>query len=269
MKNVIWILLLGTMFSCTKTEIISNNHQEKTKIVPIKDDKKMVKIDGGSYKPFIGRDPLVTVKPFLMDETAVTNAEYLKFLKANPQWTRSKVLRLYADSTYLAKWKGDYELPDGVSPEGPVTNVSWFAATAFAKSVGKRLPTVAEWEFVARADETNKNAADSEAFTNKILKLYERRGMFKNPVKQVEPNVWGVYDMFGVIWEWTDDFNSIMTASDARGDESGNQNLFCAGGAATTEDLKNYAAFVRYAMRGSLKANYTVNNLGFRCVKDL
>ncbi|MCB4234624.1 hypothetical protein LDL59_04480 [Kaistella anthropi] len=48
----------------------------------------MLKIEGGSYRPFVGKesDSLTFVNSFLMDETAVTNAEFLEFLKKNPQW---------------------------------------------------------------------------------------------------------------------------------------------------------------------------------------
>ena len=43
------------------------------------------------------------------------------------------------------------------------------------------------------------------------------------------------------------------------------RNLFCAGGSVGATDVSNYAAYMRYAFRASLKANYAVANLGFRC----
>lgn len=270
MKNLSYILLAIFIFSCSENREQQENKPQSPHLTSISDSKKMLKIDGGAYKPFVGKDTdsLTKVAPFYIDETAVTNAEFLKFLKANPQWTKSKVLKLYADSTYLHRWKSDFEIPEDVSPDAPVTNISWFAAKAYAESVGKRLPTVDEWEFVARADETNKNAAESEEFTNRILELYQQKGMYKKPVKQSKPNAWGVYDLFGVIWEWTEDFNSVMMSGESRKDNTANESLFCAGASVTSSDLKNYAAFIRFALRGSMKANYTVNNLGFRCAKD-
>ncbi|QCX52380.1 formylglycine-generating enzyme family protein [Elizabethkingia sp. JS20170427COW] len=272
MKSFCFAILMFMLFSCQK-----ENHQETSstfskEVVAVKDHKKMVKIEGGSYKAFIGKgitDSLVPVAAFYMDETAVTNAEFLTFLKANPQWTKSKVLKLYADSTYLHNWKGDYELPSDVSPNAPVTNISWFAAKAYAESVGKRLPTVDEWEYVARADEKVKDATNDPNFTSKIIKLYQNRGAYKKPVKQFKPNVWGLYDIYGVIWEWTSDFNSIMMSGESRNDSQPDESLFCAGAALTASDLRDYAAFMRFALRGSIDANYTINNLGFRCAKDL
>ena len=258
-------------FSCSKKQITAENTTSKPHLTFISCQKNMLKIEGGSYRPFVGKesDSLTFVNSFLMDETAVTNAEFLEFLKKNPQWTKSQVLRLFADSTYLHSWKSDYEFPADVSPQAPVTNVSWYAAKAYAQSVGKRLPTVDEWEYAARASEKLKDATENPEFTTKILKLYQQKYGYKKPVKQHEANAWGIYDLYGTIWEWTEDFNSVMMTGESRKDNTVNETLFCAGASVTSSDLRNYAAFIRFAMRGSMKANYTVNNLGFRCVKDL
>lgn len=86
----------------------------------------MVKIEGGSYEAFVGKDStrIVKVNGFYIDESPVTNSEYLCFLRQNPQWTKSRVLRLYADSSYLKYWNSDYELPSNIDPEAPITNIS-------------------------------------------------------------------------------------------------------------------------------------------------
>lgn len=266
-----YILGFLLFFSCSKKQITAENTTLKPHLTFISCQKNMLKIEGGSYRPFVGKesDSLTFVNSFLMDETAVTNAEFLEFLKKNPQWTKSQVLKLFADSTYLHSWKSDYEFPADVSPQAPVTNVSWYAAKAYAQSVGKRLPTVDEWEYAARASEKLKDATENPEFTTKILKLYQQKYGYKKPVKQHEANAWGIYDLYGTIWEWTEDFNSVMMTGESRKDNTVNETLFCAGASVTSSDLRNYAAFIRFAMRGSMKANYTVNNLGFRCVKDL
>ncbi|MCW3161617.1 formylglycine-generating enzyme family protein [Chryseobacterium oryctis] len=240
-------------------------------LISVPSKKIMAKIEGGTYEAFIGKDSgrVVQVKSFYLDETPVTNAEYLQFVKANPQWTKSKVLRLYADDSYLKNWKSDFEIPENLSPEAPITNISWYAAEAYAKSVGKRLPTIDEWEYVGLADKSSKNASQKPEFTDFILKSYQKKDKNKQPVKQGEPNYYGIYDMYGMVWEWTYDFNSVMMSGESRKDNTTNESLFCAGAAVTSADLRNYAAFVRYALRGSLKANYSLNNLGFRCAKDL
>ena len=68
------------------------------------------------------------------------------------------------------------------------------------------------------------------------------------------------------LWEWTLDFNSLPVASGSQEDGSG-ASLFCGAGA-RARDARDYTAFLRYAFRSSLKASYTLKNLGFRCAKD-
>ena len=269
MMRILVIICSLLLVQCTQKSV--DVRPETNSIVFISSAKKMKRIEGGTYEPFFGKDAdrKTEVKSFEMDETAVTNQEFLEFLKRNPQWTKSKVLKLYADSTYLKNWESDFEFPKNVKPDAPVTNVSWFAAKAYAKSVGKRLPTLDEWEFAAVADGKKANASKDPEFTNYILKTYQNKGNQMKSVKQTSPNFYGMYDMYGVIWEWTDDFNSVMMTGESRKDKTTNETLFCAGAAVTTDDLRNYAAFMRFAMRGSLHAKDALNNLGFRCAKDI
>jgi formylglycine-generating enzyme required for sulfatase activity len=229
----------------------------------------MVYIPGGEYKPFFGSNTtLVKVAPFLMDERAVTNEEFLQFVIANPQWQKSNIKRLFADTNYLKTWPTDITLPENVLKDAPVCNVSWFAAKAFAQSVGKRLPTLDEWEFVAMADADTANARSKPKYSDDIIDLYLQKNRQFKSVKQSPPNYWGIYNMFDLIWEWTDDFNAVLTTGDSRSGEYNDKNLFCAGGATSATDVMNYAAYMRFALRTSIKADYTIGNLGFRCAKD-
>ena len=75
-------------------------------------------------------------------------------------------------------------------------------------------------------------------------------------------------DLHGLVWEWTSDFNSAIVTGDARGDTGLERNLFCGAGSLGAKDTGNFPAFMRFGMRSSLKASYTVHNLGFRCAKD-
>ena len=211
--------------------------------------------------------------PKICDVEAVgigaTNSEFLTFVKANPQWRKSMVKRLFADESYLINWVSDTILPLNINPDAPVCSVSWFAAKAYSESVNKRLPTLDEWEYTARADEKLADARKVKDYSDRIVKLYMIKDRQFNPVKQHNPNYWGVYDMFDLIWEWTDDFNSVLSTGDSRESSYDNKGLFCAGSATSATDLMNYAAFMRFGFRTSLKANYTVSNLGFRCAKDI
>ena len=271
-KFFVPVFLVLSLFSCGKQN--ENKNEEKATqnldtVHTILSKVNMAYIPGGEYKPFYGSNvELVQVPPFLIDERAVTNAEFLEFVKNNPKWQKSNIKSLYADTGYLKTWPSDLSLPKGVNPDAPVCNVSWFAAKAYAESIGKRLPTLDEWEFVAMADETSANARKKPQYSDNIISLYLQKDRQLNAVKQSKPNYWGVYNMFDLVWEWTDDFNSIMTTGDSRDGQYEDKNLFCAGGATSATDIMNYAAFMRFALRTSIKANYTIENLGFRCAKD-
>ena len=82
-------------------------------------------------------------------------------------------------------------------------------------------------------------------------------------------NKFRISDMHGLIWEWVYDFNSIIMTGDSRSNSAINRDLFCASAGIGAVDKENYAAYMRYAFRGSLQAKYTVNNLGFRCAMDI
>src|SRR5690606_5143849 len=112
----------------------------------------MVLVPAGDYTQFFSTEGDVKTKhipSFLMDSTAVTNAEFLDFVKRNPKWSRSRVAKIYADDGYLKHWEGDFVIGERFEQikNSPVTNVSWFAANAYAKWKGKRLPSNDEWEY--------------------------------------------------------------------------------------------------------------------------
>ena len=82
-------------------------------------------------------------------------------------------------------------------------------------------------------------------------------------------NYWGIHDLHGSGWEWVADFNTAMVTGDARGDTGLDRQLFCGSGSTRARDVNDYVAFMRYGFRSSLKADYCIHNLGFRCAQDL
>lgn len=228
-----------------------------------------VRIAGGTFTPLysVGARK-VTVRPFYLARDAVTNAEFLAFVKAHPQWRRSQVPTIFADDHYLKDWAGDLSYPEGLG-DRPVTGVSWFAARAWCRARGRRLPTEAEWEFVARASERKADASKDPGFLRGILDWYARPTPARLPsVSSGRVNLYGVRGMHGLVWEWVDDFNSVLTTGESRQDGALDRNLFCAAGSAGSTDPSNYAAYMRYAFRASLEARFTVRNLGFRWARD-
>ncbi len=232
---------------------------------------KMAAIERGTFVPLYGattKKP-VLVNAFSMDVYPVTNEQYLEFLKKNPAYIRSKMKGIFADKSYLSHWKNDLDFGTTNLKNAPVTNVSWFAAKKYCECQGKRLPSMDEWEYVAMADEKRIDARTKEEFNKYILSWYEKPKTYANPIGHTFKNYWGVYDMHGLVWEWTSDFNSIFLSGESRKDKDTDKNLFCGSGSINATDLMNYAAFMRYAFRSSLKARFTTKNLGFRCAKDL
>jgi len=256
------LLLIGLM------NIIVSAQNRKVNI-----PEGMVLISGGVYTPLYGakKDSItVKVEPFYMDKYPVTNAQFLEFVKKNPKWQRSKMKNLFADKNYLSNWKSDSELGEKVLPNSPVTNISWFAAKAYCKYYKKRLPSVAEWELVAKASAAKPDGSQDPNYIKQILEWYSRPTPEKIPQIGLRgKNYWGVFDLHGLVWEWTSDFFSALVTGESRGDSGLERNLFCGSGSVNASDFKNYPAFMRFAFRSSLKANYATNNLGFRCVRDI
>jgi len=196
---------------------------------------KIVFIKSGSYVPFskeAGESAKVYLKSFYLEEHLVTNEEFLRFVRANPSWRKSKVKSIFADRNYLKNWNNDLKLGKNVDPSAPVTYLSWFAARAYCKWIGGRLPTTDEWEYA-----TKKKSADLVRVSN----------------------------VDRVIWEWTEDFNSILLTDSHTDDGNSPSVLSCGGSSVNVNDPKNYSAFLRYSFRSSLKANYCIPNLSFRC----
>ncbi|MEO5783397.1 MAG: formylglycine-generating enzyme family protein [Ginsengibacter sp.] len=233
-------------------------------------DKRMIAVPKGLYNTFFiskSRKP-IQIASFLIDETAVTNAEFLEFVKANPSWRRSKANRLFVDENYLKHWESDLEIGDSKKDifNSPVVNVSWFAAQAYCTWKGKRLPTLAEWELAGSAAPKNIKYTSVTAY---ILHWYEKPQQSVLPnIKTTYLNEYGLYDMHGLVWEWTFDFNSFIGSADSRNTTNDDRGLFCAGAAINVKDRDDYAAFLRYSFRGSLKGNYCISSLGFRCAKN-
>jgi|GEM_PF-914793 len=208
----------------------------------------------------------VKVKSFRIMPKAVTIKEFKYFLEKNPQWKKENISKLYADESYLELLSDELKIKE----EAPMTAVSWYAARAYCENFGMRLPTTLEWEYVGAASEKIADANKDETFLKRILEWYgePRTNNFK-PVGSIYKNLYGVWDMHGLVWEWVEDFNSTFVTGESREDSSLNKNMFCGASALSGADKENYASFMRFAFRSALKGTSSVWNLGFRCAKDL
>ena len=230
----------------------------------------MVVVPAGTYLPFQREKtangaesalaPPRAVAAFRMDVEPVTNAQFLAFVTAHLEWRKSKVKPIFTEDRYLKRWPADLELPDAAAAQEPVTNVSWFAAQAYCKARGLRLPTTEQWEY-ALAD----SGRGANTLRERSLEWFAEPNGAHPPAITNSVNSYGVADLVGLVWEWTIDFDAYATAAESRDPNGKNAGQFCGGAAAGVADVTDYPAFMRYAMRASLKAAYTADNLGFRC----
>ena len=229
---------------------------------------ELVAIPAGSHRPlYPGKNEpkQLAVAAFQLERRPVTNEQFLAFVWAEPRWRRSRIRGLFADDSYLRHWDSDLGFAEE-HRHAPVTQVSWFAARAYADWAGRRLPTLAEWEYVAAASEGAALGRDEEGYNQRILNWYSvPTGAVLASVESGAANFYGLHDLHGLIWEWVEDFNSALVTGESRGDAGLDRNLFCGSGSIGAADPQDYAAFMRFAFRSSLEARYSVNNLGFRC----
>ncbi|HVQ32550.1 MAG TPA: formylglycine-generating enzyme family protein [Lysobacter sp.] len=233
---------------------------------------RYVGLPGGTFRSALKYEDAkqgVRIAPFALMRKPVTNGEFLDFVKSHPEWQRDRVPAVFAEPRYLSHWPTPTTLGPNARPDQPVVWVSWFAANAYCESVGARLPTWSEWEYAAAADETRKDARKDPAWRERILSWYSRPSNEALPRAGLQaPNVYGVQDLHGLVWEWTDDYSSLLVSGDNRNQGDADKAKFCGAGALSMDDRENYAVLMRVAMLSSLEASNATTNLGFRCARS-
>jgi formylglycine-generating enzyme required for sulfatase activity len=157
--------------------------------------------------------PVRIMRPFYLGATEVTQGQYRAVTGVNP-----------------SSFKGPDELP--------VETVSWEDAMAFCAKLNElekgqlrgasyRLPTEAEWEYACRAGTTTRfSFGDSDASLGEYAWFWGNSDSKTHPVGQKRPNLWGLYDMHGNVWEWCLDcydpkYYSTSPANDPMGPSGG------------------------------------------------
>ncbi len=162
--------------------------------------------------------------------------------------------------------------------EQPMLMLAWKAAADYcSEQAGGRLPTEAEWEYASRGgvdgqryghrEEISHNLANYGAETCcKPLAEGEDEYLFAAPVKQFPPNPFGLYDMQGNVWEWTQDwydsaaYEAAEEEKDPKGPASGTLRVIRGGG------YDNAPAQLRPSERHSANPALGSPHIGFRCV---
>ncbi len=170
----------------------------------------------------------VTLPPFALSTTEITRSQYAAFVGDTKHdagtcwavnesgWVEDRAGRNSGDFVFRKDLAGDRQFDNR-----PVSCVNWHDAQAYAQWLSKitgknyRLPTEAEWEYAARAGTTtarywgndvgrnNANCSDCGHKWEESATPWE--GASSSPVGSFPPNAFGLYDMLGNVWEWTED----------------------------------------------------------------
>jgi formylglycine-generating enzyme required for sulfatase activity len=239
----------------------------------------MIRVPAGNYESFVPeratpkaplKAPIIPIAAFDIDQTPVSNQDFLRFVQQQARWQRGKVNPLFADQIYLSHWAKPLEPGNRAPLSSPVVHVSWFAARAYCQAQGKRLPTTYEWEYVAGPEFHGNSAAEREKFLQTILEWYAKPSAAILPaVGQKTQHRLGVQDLHGLIWEWTSDFSSNIASTEQRNNSAPENAEFCGAATLGGKDPSNYASYMRFAFRSSLKGGFSLANLGFRCARDV
>jgi serine/threonine protein kinase len=257
----IGIIILGWwLLSGEKTPIATANTSTESTLNSSEPPIRMAYIPGGGF--MLGTDSSiddkkmdtpahsVSVQPFFIDLTEVTNEDYKKFVDATNHKTPSR-------------WK------NGTFPGGknkfPVTGVDWDDANAYAKWMGKRLPTEEEWEFAARGND-GRTFPWGNDWNKEFANADKQRQEMREVQKSAGKSPFGLFDMSGNAWEWT--------ATDAKAYINGNEfentlvepKIIRGGFFGSSKERATTTVRRAYGARGE-KDGY--DNTGFRCVRDI
>jgi iron(II)-dependent oxidoreductase len=232
--------LLPRMAAMTKQPLASFSHEWKVlpqQIVPIAPTRPateapagMVRIPGGEFvfkvhgteiegrsdngvdvqypwenSPRRFHEEQIQIKPFFIDTYPVTNAQFKEFLDAAHYAPQDKInfLREWKNGTYPAGWDSR-----------PVTWVSIEDARAYAAWAGKRLPHEWEWQLAAQGTDGREYPWGDTWQTVNVPSPDQGRTMRGPDPVDAHPlgaSSYGVMDMVGNVWQWTDEFTDEHT----------------------------------------------------------
>ena len=253
-------------------------------------DTGFVLVKGGMYT--VGRkhhfnnpQRTVTVSSYYISRTEITNKQFAEFVAATGYVTDAERLHnsmVFYPGLQEYQWKQDttawWRFPNGKTRGGieqkmdhPVTGISYTDAEAYCRWAGVRLPFLDEWEIACRAGSAtayfwgNDKLPEVKNYGNiwhgrNHLKADSSDGyMYTSPVGRFQPNAWGLYDMYGNVFEFCQG-KSETTKS--------NNRVVCARGGSWWCS-KNTCSFFNSYDIGRVNRKASFSNQGFRVVKDV
>lgn len=236
------------------------------------------------------------VADFWMDRTEVSNAQFQSFVQATAYVTEAErqdeaavFQQPQQPVTELAWWslvKGaNWKQPWGahstkkIQPNEPVRMITLKDAIAYADWLGRELPSEAQWEYAAKASHTARDTTNDSAHLNanvwqgEFPYHNEKQDHFAEvaPVGCFAANDFGLYDMIGNVWEYT---NSPFTGS--HDDHMGVQHMSkhhvftqytIKGGSFLC--ASNYCMRYRASARHPQESNLGMSHVGFRTIQKI
>jgi iron(II)-dependent oxidoreductase len=232
----------------------------------------------------------VELRDFRIDKYPVTNASFISFIEAGGYHTRS----LWSDEGWEWNQENSIQSPlywsraaggEGwvvqemfeeiaVPLDHPVTGVSWHEASAYARFVGKRLPTEAEWEKAASWDPETKSKrrfswgdeAAAPGLANYANHNWRTTSVTAYPAGR---SAYGCFDMTGNVWEWTASVFAPYPGFEAYPYREyselwfdGDHRILKGGSWTTREPL------LRVSFRNFFRPRFRAAFAGFRCASD-
>lgn len=159
----------------------------------------------------------VKISSFYIDKYEVTNAEFKTFVDKNPIWQKENIPDSLHNGDYLKHWSARGFPTEKASH--PVTYITWYAAVEYCKCLNKRLPTEAEWEYVARSGGKSNIYPWGNTLPDSTKTNYFKHVGSTTPGGSYPPNELGVNDLAGNVWEytldaWSSDFYQQSPQSD-------------------------------------------------------
>lgn len=212
--NASWLFLLITGVACGQGVQPENEESLARKIgvefVQVRGGVFVMGNQGNLGRPNEYPSRKMDVEDFEIGKYEITNAQFCAFLNEQGNVGEKGIPYIDIQSPYclIIMEEGGFVPKEGKA-DHPVIEVSWVAASAFARWLDARLPTEAEWEYVASAKGKYKVFSTKDSLSNNLANIKGTGGKDRwngtSPVGSFEPNELGVYDLTGNIWEWCAD----------------------------------------------------------------